>query len=125
LVSNALSADPAIDEFVITIPNSHSDSDIDVTCDSTSSFASNSIAALERLISGETCTLSESQFSEMGSLCEFVGNADLREPVIDFLRKAKSWLCQTKMTITSIRQTIDETREITMKSKENSRAIEK
>jgi hypothetical protein len=89
LIATALSADPTVDEFVINIPSPDSVPDTDVNFDSTSAFASNSIAALERLICGEMVQLSESQISQMERLYEFLGNAELNEQVIDFSTKGE------------------------------------
>jgi hypothetical protein len=89
LIANPLSADPTANEFAINSPNSDSDSDIDINVDSPSSFMSNSIAALDRLICGEPVQLSESQISQMECLCEFLGNAELNEQVINFFTKSE------------------------------------
>jgi hypothetical protein len=89
LIVNALSADHTIDEFVITIPNTDSDSAIDANSTSVSTFVSNSIAILERLICGETVTLSESQISRTEYLCEFLGNTELNEQIVSFSTKGE------------------------------------
>jgi hypothetical protein len=85
LIANALSADPTVSEFVFQISNS----DSEIHIDSVSTFVSNSIAMLERLICGEAVQLSDSQFSEMEILCEFLGNPDLNEQIVSFLTKGE------------------------------------